>query len=476
MATSGDFVGMTANEIIAIADDVVGACSNAYTPNQVRAALNDFNRNFAGGNVDEGLFAPAGCFYGQCAATGSVTVTFTATDDAGNTSSTSATFTIEDTTAPTISAQDFTLTLDGNGEATLTTGDVDLGTTDACGTVTLSLSQTNFDCVHLGTNTVTLTAEDECGNTSTQSLTITVQDTEDPTIDAMADINLNVDAGLCTAVATWTDPSTSDNCGIQGIAYSTASGSAFPLGATTVTATVTDNAGNTATTSFTVTVTDNESPVISNMPANISQSNDAGVCAGAVTWPMPSATDNCSVSSFTSTHSPGDQFAVGTTTVTYTAIDGSNNTTTASFNVTITDDEDPTISGMPANITQTADAGVCTAAVSWTDPTAGDNCAVATFTSSHNSGDTFDVGTTTVSYTATDIHGNTTTSTFDVTVTDDEDPAIAGMPSDITQNADAGLCSAVVSWTAPTDSDNCGIASFTSSHNSGARSTWAPRR
>ena len=148
--------------------------------------------------------------------------------------------------------------------------------------------------------------------------------------------------------------------------------------------------------------------------------------------------------SFTSTHDSGDSFAVGSTTVTYTAMDAAGNTTTASFTVTVTDDEDPAISGMPADISKTNDAGNCSAvALSWTEPTAADNCAIAsTFTSTHSPGDAFAVGTTTVTYTATDIHGNSSTASFDITVTDDEDPSISGMPADITQTADAGLCSA----------------------------------
>ena len=41
------------------------------------------------------------------------------------------------------------------------------------------------------------------------------------------------------------------------------------------------------------------------------------------------------------------------------------------------------------------------------------------------------------------------------------------MPADIAQDSDAGLCTAVVSWTEPTAVDNCDIATFTSSHDSG---------
>ena len=53
-------------------------------------------------------------------------------------------------------------------------------------------------------------------------------------------------------------------------------------------------------------------------------------------------------------------------------------------------------------------------------------------------------------------------------VVDSTPPTISNCPSDITVNVDPGLCSAVVSWTAPTADDNCGIASFTSTHSPGA--------
>ncbi|MGA1781009.1 MAG: HYR domain-containing protein, partial [Planctomycetota bacterium] len=88
------------------------------------------------------------------------------------------------------------------------------------------------------------------------------------------------------------------------------------------------------------------------------------------------------------------------------------------------DSTDPVISGVPANISQTNDAGNCSASVTWTEPTATDNCQIQNFISTHSPGATFQVGTTTVTYVATDVHGNSATATFTVTVTDDEGPVI----------------------------------------------------
>ena len=248
-------------------------------------------------------------------------------------------------------------------------------------------------------------------------------------------------------------------------------GASFAVGSTTVTYTSVDPAGNTTTSSFTVTVTDDEDPAIAGNPGNLTQTSDAGQCSALVSWTAPTATDNCAISTFTSTHNSNDAFAVGTTTVTYTATDIHGNSSTSTFNVTVTDDEDPTISDMPANITQTADAGECNAVVTWADPTTDDNCAISTFTSTHNSGDTFNVGTTTVTYTSMDVNGNSSSASFTITVTDDEAPAISGTPANITQDTDADACVATVTWTEPTDSDNCG-STMTSSHSPG--DTFAP--
>ncbi|MGB0509718.1 MAG: HYR domain-containing protein, partial [Flavobacteriales bacterium] len=294
---------------------------------------------------------------------------------------------------------------------------------------------------------------------------------------AFADITLSNDAGNCSAIATWSEPTTADNCAVASVTSTHDSGDAFAVGTTTVTYTVVDSAGNTTTGSFDVTVTDDENPVIAGTPANITQTADAGLCSAVVNWTAATASDNCAIATFSSDHSSGDAFPVGTTTVTYTATDIHGNTTTSTFDITVTDDENPTLANVPSDITQTADAGQCGAVVDWefdivtdsTNPvTASDNCAVATLTSTHDSGDTFPVGTTTVTFTATDIHGNVTTASFDVTITDDEAPAIAGTPADITQTNDAGNCSAAVTWTEPTASDNCGVTSFTSTHSPGA--------
>src|SRR5205823_11772082 len=95
----------------------------------------------------------------------------------------------------------------------------------------------------------------------TATQTVTVIDNTPPTLNA-PNITVSNDAGSCSAVVNFTGLTASDNCGTANIVTSIASGSTFPKGTTSVTATATDAANNTTTKNFTVTVNDTEPPTI----------------------------------------------------------------------------------------------------------------------------------------------------------------------------------------------------------------------
>ena len=50
--------------------------------------------------------------------------------------------------------------------------------------------------------------------------------------------------------------------------------------------------------------------------------------------------------------------------------------------------------------------------------------------------------------------------------TDNEKPVIAGCPSDIDNSTDVNATTGTANWTPPTASDNSGLVTLTSSHNS----------
>ena len=239
-----------------------------------------------------------------------------------------------------------------------------------------------------GSVTVTESVNVTC-TTTTLPYSVTISDVTPPVVSGCpAAINVNNDAGACTAAVSWTEPTANDDC-VGAMTFTTRShapGSVFPLGTTPVTYTFTDLASNTSTCTFNVTVTDNESPVITGCPANINVNNVPGACATIVNWTEPAATDNCTAAGslvWTKSHLPGTLFNVGTTTVTYTVTDANGKSSNCSFDVTVTDNQNPV--ALCKNITVTLDAlGNATIVPADVDNGSTDNCAIATRTLSQS--------------------------------------------------------------------------------------------
>ena len=79
---------------------------------------------------------------------------------------------------------------------------------------------------------------------------------------------------------------------------------------------------------------DSQAPIITDCPTVITENSNSGTQV-IISWTPPTATDNSGVFTLTSDYSPGDSFAIGATTVTYTATDASGLTATCSFAVTV---------------------------------------------------------------------------------------------------------------------------------------------
>jgi hypothetical protein len=275
-----------------------------------------------------------------------------------------------------------------------------------------------------------------------------------------ANMSVPAGAGVCTAAVTVPAPTVIGACGGYTLTNSfngtaNASGT-YPKGITSVTFTATDVLGNTLSCTMTVTVNDTQMPQIS-CPGNTTVNNDPGVCGAIVTYVAPVGTDNCTgaTTARIAGLASGSLFPVGTTTVTHRVTDGSGNTAQCSFTVTVNDTQMPQIS-CPANITVNNDPGVCGATATYVAPVGTDNCSGATTVriAGPASGSVFPVGTTTVTHRATDANGNTAQCSFTVTVNDTQNPSIS-CPANITVGSGPGICSAVVSYTAPVGTDNC---------------------
>ena len=86
---------------------------------------------------------------------------FTVTDINGNTDSAIAIVNVVDLINPIVVTQPITVILDQDGNASITSSDIDNGSSDNCNIVSRLLSKTSFDCSQIGDNIVILTVTDE---------------------------------------------------------------------------------------------------------------------------------------------------------------------------------------------------------------------------------------------------------------------------------------------------------------------------
>jgi hypothetical protein len=380
----------------------------------------------------------------DCTNVGPNTVTLTVTDFEGLTDNCTAVVTIEDNDGPTAVCQDASVSLNSNGQVAVTAADVDGGSSDACGAVTLSVSTTSFDCGTLGANAVVLTATDVSGNESTCTATVTVSDITAAIILCRPPVVGDNDPGTCGATFELLPPIViTENCSISTV--SSDAPATFPSGTTTVLWTLTDAGGNDTECTQTVTIVDIDGPV-----ADCGQPFHAYTAAvdldnppfpfdnscqfpSYLLDPIQSVTDNCSSGSgtITVTNDAPQFFPPGQYTVTYTFMDESGNVGTCEQSVKVWDISVPELTSCPGDLVVEA-TGANGAAASWSLPTASDNCSqnaiIVTEENGLESGDMFPLGETTVTYELTDPNGNSAECSFTVTVLPaDQMVAIAGM-------------------------------------------------
>ncbi|SFU28075.1 Por secretion system C-terminal sorting domain-containing protein [Pustulibacterium marinum] len=111
----------------------------------------------------------------DCSNVGTNSVTFSATDEAGNTDSTTATVTVVDNSLPTVTTQDITLDLGTDTSVTITPQDVIVTATDNCSVSNMTLDTDTFTTI--GVYTVTVTVTDANNNQTIVSAIVTVEDT-----------------------------------------------------------------------------------------------------------------------------------------------------------------------------------------------------------------------------------------------------------------------------------------------------------
>ena len=265
----------------------------------------------------------------------------------------------------------------------------------------------------VGQHDVITTATDASGNTTVDTMLVSVIDTIAPIFTSQPFVSSMVPGPGCSAYVTWVNPMAVDWCGGNSVSSNVLSGSLFTSGTHTVVFTATDDNQNTRSMTLTFTVNDGVSPVAT-VPSTVVATNDPGMCGAAVNLPVPSGTDNCGIDTAYYSIASGSVFSVGVTPVTLTVVDFDGNTGQGTFNVVVQDTEKPVFTSVPADTT----LGYCNNALAYALPTASDNCGIGSVSlvSGIASGNQFPVGSTVNIYEVVDIHGNSDTVSFTVTV------------------------------------------------------------
>ncbi|MBK7343366.1 MAG: HYR domain-containing protein [Saprospiraceae bacterium] len=395
---------------------------------------------------------PGSCNY----YTYTITRKWTATDVNNNTSTVQQVINVQDVTAPvwTTAMPDtiygVTNQFDCQGQILLVVDAFKV--TDNCADfshLTISYTGTNGSSgskiasglYPIGETTLTFIAEDPCGNDAVKDVVIIIEDKTPPTAVCVNSITLPLNPqGNLIIPPFIVDNGSYDNC-LTPFSTNHVSLAVMPdtfdcddAGKTfTITLTVTDLAGNTASCPATLTVIDNTIPTL------ISCAPDVTInCQGTLdplTLGFPIVSDACGTTfNFTDT-----KVSVGGTICynilrNWSIIDGSGNNLNCVQTISVTDNLAPSFtSALPQDVTIACGVPVPTPAIL----AATDNCGTpvtvsinetSTQTSNHTCTDYAYVVTRT--WTATDECGNAAFHTQKVTVVDIQAPVIFGLPID----------------------------------------------
>lgn len=245
---TGKFAGKTVGFVLAEAEKAIGGCSNTTTSNKCggsssgngsqyslsdfNAVLTSINENFVDGKTDKGFLA---CPPDPCA-TDAIAPVITGAPTASLTATATGTCANVTWTAPTA--------------------------TDNCTLASLTSNYAPNTCFPVGTTTVTYTAKDAAGNTSTVSFDVVVKaqevnsclnDVTAPTFANCPKSYTVYTTELCAAGG-WKEPTATDNCSAVTMTNNYSPTECLSWNTYKVVYTATDASGNVGTCTFNLTI------------------------------------------------------------------------------------------------------------------------------------------------------------------------------------------------------------------------------
>jgi hypothetical protein len=386
-------------------------------------------------------------------------VTCTATDDAGNSDSDSFQVTVVDGDKPLLSLP-ANLVVEASGPGGANVAFLVSGEDSVDRALPVSCIPASGSTFELGSTTVTCSARDRAGNSSSGSFTVNVQDSTKPRL-TLPSLSIVGATGAKGATVSFSAGAEDTVDGKVGVSCTPASGSMFALGSTSVTCSASDSRGNAGSASFIVQVKDLTAPTL-NLPTTINNIEASSARGAAVSF-QASASDAVDGTLIAScSQASGSTFGLGTSTVSCSASDKAGNSASGSFTVRVVDTRGPTIS-TSGDLSISA-SGPRTAA-SWSASARDAVDGPVAVSCSPRSGSGFPVGVSTVTCSASDKAGNGARESFKITVNDTTAPDIS-TPGDIILEA-TGPGGAAATFAAEARDAVDGLLSITCSASSG---------
>ncbi|MCB9230082.1 MAG: T9SS type A sorting domain-containing protein [Bacteroidia bacterium] len=323
---------------------------------------------------------------------------------------------VGDIEPPVAACRDVTLFLNAAGNATLTTGAVNNGSTDNCAVGALSLSQTAFTCSDLGVNSVTLTVNDVNGNSSTCNSNITTEDTLAP-IAVCNNLSAYLDGtGNALVTPAGIGAGSSDNCGISSQTLDISSFTCPDTGTVMVTLTLMDASGNSSTCMSTVSIFDTLSPVATCQDITLFL-NGAGNASTTAANANAGSSDNCGLAGLSLSQTAFTCLDLGVNAETLTVTDVSGNSKTCQSNITVNDTISPVALCLDDTLVIQA-GGIATVIPANLDGGSTDNCGISTVNTNISTFACVDTGANPVTVYFMDAFGNVDSCFSTITVLD----------------------------------------------------------
>ena len=312
----------------------------------------------------------------------------------------------QDTIKPTAVAIDTTLALGANCDVTADAYVLGAASSDNCTIDTMYLSQSVFTYADLGQNTVVLTVIDNSGNTSTDTLLISIVDTTAPVAVCKDTVYLYIDNnGLATLTNEDVDNGSFDNCSdTVDLSLERYGFDCSHVGPYVNRMVVTDDEGNTSFCETVVMVLDTMMPYVT--PQDITVYVDANGNVSIETADVVNSTsDNCAVDTTYINNYNFDCSNLGNNQVEITVIDIHGNTSLAYADVEIIDTISPTVTCQNDTVYLDNSGNASIVDADLITGTA-DNCGVVSQSLSKYNFTTADVGNNLVTSTVEDASGN----------------------------------------------------------------------